>query len=90
MSWKPSRAANRLSGSEEGPLEPVPLTEDSALRSKPQTYPPQQLKLVQKLYSWVDDEYDKIPVERAIVGESTAKAVRNFVGRAYEIGRLIR
>jgi nucleoside-diphosphate-sugar epimerase len=63
------RACGVFHGSEEGLLEPVPLKEDSALRSKPQTYPPQQLKLVQKLYPWVDDEYDKIPVERAIMGD---------------------
>ena len=63
------RACGVFHGSEEGPLEPVPLSEESALRSKPQTYPPRQLKLVQKFYPWVDDEYDKIPVERAIMGD---------------------
>ena len=61
------RACGVLHGSEEGPLEPVPLTEDSPLRTKTQTYPPQQLKAVQKFYPWVDDDYDKIPVERAIM-----------------------
>ena len=34
------RACGVLHGSEEGPLEPVPLTEDSGLRTKLQTYPP--------------------------------------------------
>jgi nucleoside-diphosphate-sugar epimerase len=63
------RACGVLHGSEEGPLEPVPLTEDSALRTKLQTYPPQQMEAVRKFYPWVDDEYDKIPVERAILGD---------------------
>ena len=63
------RACGVLHGSEEGPLEPVPLTEDSPLRTKLQTYPPAQVKMLQKLFGWIDDEYDKIPVERAVLGD---------------------
>ncbi len=63
------RACGVLHGSEEGPLEPVPLTEDSPLRTKLQTYPPAQVKMLQKLFGWLDGEYDKIPVERAILGD---------------------
>ena len=63
------RACGVLHGSEEGPLEPVALTEDSALRTKLQTYPPAQVKALQKFFGWLDDEYDKIPMERAILGD---------------------
>jgi nucleoside-diphosphate-sugar epimerase len=63
------RACGVLHGSEEGPLEPVPLTEDSPLRTKLQTYPPAQIKMLQKIFGWLDDEYDKIPVERAILSD---------------------
>lgn len=63
------RACGVLHGSEEGPLEPVPLTEDSPLRTRLQTYPPAQVKMLQKLFGWVDDEYDKIPVERSVLGD---------------------
>jgi len=63
------RACGILHGSEEGPLEPVPLTEDSALRTKLQTYPPENVKMLQKIFHWLDDEYDKIPVERAVLGD---------------------
>ena len=63
------RACGVLHGSEEGPLEPVPLTEDSPLRTKLQTYPPQQIKMLKTVFGWLDDEYDKIPVERAILGD---------------------
>src|ERR1035441_760923 len=56
------RACGVLHGFEDGPLEPVPLTEDSALRTK-STYPPATVKTLQKLFGWLDDEYDKIPVE---------------------------
>ena len=63
------RACGVLHGSEEGPLEPVPLTEDSALRTKLQTYPPEQVRMLQQFFGWLDDDYDKIPVERAILGD---------------------
>lgn len=61
------RACGVLHGSEPGPLEPLPLTEDSPLRTKIQTYPPEVLKRLQGVFGWIDDEYDKIPVERAIM-----------------------
>src|SRR5207245_4804107 len=63
------RACGILHGTEEGPLEPVPLTENSRLRSKAQTYPPQALKMMQKIFGWLDDFYDKIPVERAVMAD---------------------
>jgi nucleoside-diphosphate-sugar epimerase len=63
------RACGILHGSESGPLEPVPLTEDSAMRTKLQTYPPESIQALQKIFHWLDDEYDKIPVERAILGD---------------------
>lgn len=62
------RACGILHGSEEGPLEPVPLTEESRLRTKLQTYPAEQIRMLRNIFGWVDDEYDKIPVERAILG----------------------
>jgi len=64
------RACGILHGLEEGPLEPVPLTEDSALRTKLSTYPPAQIALLQRIYPWVDEEYDKIPVERAVMADA--------------------
>ena len=57
------RACGILHGLEEGPLEPVPLTEDSPLRTKLATYPPAQIAALQQIFGWLDDEYDKIPVE---------------------------
>jgi len=63
------RACGVLHGSEDGPLDPVPLTEDSPLRTTLRTYPPAQVKMLQKLFGWLDDDYDKIPVERAILGD---------------------
>jgi len=65
------RACAVLHGLEPGPLEPIPLTETSALRTQLHTYPPAQLRMVQQLYPWIDDEYDKIPVEHEIMSDAT-------------------
>jgi nucleoside-diphosphate-sugar epimerase len=61
------RACGVLHGSEPGPLEPLPLTESSPLRAGLQTYPPATILTLQKVFGWLDDEYDKIPVEREIL-----------------------
>jgi nucleoside-diphosphate-sugar epimerase len=63
------RACGVLHRFEEGPLQTVPLTESSALRTKAQTYPAAQMKALQRVFGWFDDEYDKIPVEREILGD---------------------
>jgi nucleoside-diphosphate-sugar epimerase len=62
------RACGVLHGSEPGGLEPLPLTESSPLRSTLQTYPPATIQMLQKTFGWLDEEYDKIPVEREILG----------------------
>ncbi|HJR60349.1 MAG TPA: NAD-dependent epimerase/dehydratase family protein [Vicinamibacterales bacterium] len=63
------RACGITHGLEEGPLEPMPLTEASALRTKLQTYPPAQVQMLQQIFGWLDSEYDKIPVEREVLGD---------------------
>jgi len=63
------RACGVLHGLEPGPLEPVPLTEESALRTTLQTYPADSVRMLQQIFGWLDDEYDKIPVEREILGD---------------------
>jgi nucleoside-diphosphate-sugar epimerase len=60
------RAAAVLHGFDNGPLEPVPLTEESAFRVTTQTYPPVQIEALKKIFGWLDDEYDKVAVERAL------------------------
>jgi nucleoside-diphosphate-sugar epimerase len=64
------RACGVLHGSEPLPLEPLPLTERSPLRSTLQTYPPDRIRMLQQVFGWLDDEYDKIPVEREILGDA--------------------
>jgi nucleoside-diphosphate-sugar epimerase len=55
-------------GMEPGGLEPLPLNEESAVRTKP-AYPPEVLKGLQQIVSWADDEYDKVPTERVVLGD---------------------
>src|SRR5260370_26452857 len=64
------RAWGVFYGLEPGGLEPMPIDENAALRTKCQTYPTEVLKKLQQLFPWVDDEYDKVPVERAILGDN--------------------
>jgi nucleoside-diphosphate-sugar epimerase len=63
------RAWGVLHGVEPGPLEPLPLTEDSPLRTTRQLYPSETVKMMQSVFSWLDDCYDKIAVEEAIMGD---------------------
>ncbi|HET8887949.1 MAG TPA: NAD-dependent epimerase/dehydratase family protein [Candidatus Angelobacter sp.] len=54
---------------EPGGLQELPLTEDSQLRTGKITYPPDVLKKVQAIYGWIDAEYDKVPVEQAVLSD---------------------
>jgi nucleoside-diphosphate-sugar epimerase len=61
------RAIGVAQGTEPGPLQEVPLTEESELRRVLHPYPPEQLKVLRTIFSWVTDDYDKIPAERAVM-----------------------
>jgi nucleoside-diphosphate-sugar epimerase len=66
------RAAGVLHGTElsagPGKVQPVPLTEDSELRTKP-LYSASRLKAMQAIMPWVDLQYDKVPAEKIIMDE---------------------
>jgi nucleoside-diphosphate-sugar epimerase len=84
------RACGVLHGSEPGPLEPLPLTEDSALRTKAQTYPPEVIEKLQEVFGWLDNEYDKIPVEIAIMSSSEVSGTVLRLPMIYGPGDLLR
>ncbi len=63
------RAWGVLHGVEPGPLEPLPLTEDSPLRTVRRLYAPETVKMMQSIFTWVDEQYDKIAVEEAILND---------------------
>jgi len=58
------RATGVFHGSEPGPLAPQPLTEESPLRTRPQTYPPAVVSMLKGVFAWLDDQYDKVSVEQ--------------------------
>jgi nucleoside-diphosphate-sugar epimerase len=64
------RACGVLHRLEPGELEPLPLTEMSPVRTKLQTYPPAQIAKLQHIFGWLAEEYDKIPVERAVLSDA--------------------
>jgi nucleoside-diphosphate-sugar epimerase len=63
------RAVGISHGTETGPLQEVPLTEESELRRKLHPYPPENMQILRKIFSWVTDDYDKIPAERAVMND---------------------
>lgn len=63
------RAWGVFYGFDTGSLQELPLTEDSELRASRNVYPPEVLERLRTIYPWVDVEYDKIPVEQAVLSE---------------------
>jgi nucleoside-diphosphate-sugar epimerase len=61
------RAWGVFYGFESGPEE-LPIDEESAVRAKHIPYPPEVLKRVQQVYPWMNEDYEKILVERAVSG----------------------
>jgi nucleoside-diphosphate-sugar epimerase len=62
------RACGVLHETESGELQTLPLTEQSELRTKA-AYSAEQLKMTINIFSWIGEEYDKIPVERIIMSD---------------------
>ena len=52
-----------------GPLQELPITEDSELRTQLHPYDREHLRRSQAAFSWVTEDYDKIPVEKIILGD---------------------
>lgn len=63
------RAIAIIHGLDTGPPQPVPLTEDSELR-KQKPYRPEVLEGLLQVVPWLDLDYDKIPVERVVMGDA--------------------
>lgn len=63
------RAVGISQGTESGPLQEVPLTEESELRRSLHPYPPESMQLMRKIFPWATDDYDKIPAERVVMND---------------------
>src|SRR5579864_5151771 len=61
------RAVGVSHGRESGPLQEVPLTEESELRRNLHPYPPEAMRVLRKTFAWVTDNYDKIPAEHIVM-----------------------
>jgi nucleoside-diphosphate-sugar epimerase len=63
------RAVALSYGTESGPLQEVPLTEESELRRSLHPYPAESMPFMRKIFPWVTDDYDKIPAERVVMND---------------------
>lgn len=72
------RAWGILHGVEAGELAPPPITEDSPVRTTRKLYTPDSLKMLQSVFTWVTEDYDKIAVEDEVMssGEVSGTIVR--------------
>lgn len=67
------RACGVLHETESGGLQELPLTEESELRTQP-AYTPQQMEMGKRLFAWIDDDYEKIAVERIALSDPSLPA----------------
>jgi nucleoside-diphosphate-sugar epimerase len=67
------RACGVLHETELGGLQELPLTENSELRTQP-AYTPEQMEMGKKLFAWMDDDYEKIAVERIVLSDPSLPA----------------
>ena len=63
------RAVGILHGTEAGPLQQLPLTEDSELRRNLHPYKPEAMQTLRMIFPWVTSDYDKIPAERVVMND---------------------
>jgi nucleoside-diphosphate-sugar epimerase len=63
------RAIAVSQGTESGPLQELPLTEESELRRALHPYPPEGMRVMREIFPWVTDDYDKIPAERIVMDD---------------------
>src|SRR3984893_14801049 len=56
-------------GTESGPLQELPLTEESELRRSLNPYPAESVEIMRKIFPWVTDDYDKVPAERTVMND---------------------
>lgn len=60
------RAMGVLRKTEPGPLQELPLTEESELRTRPH-YSPEEIKAMHGIVPWLDEDYENIALERALL-----------------------
>jgi nucleoside-diphosphate-sugar epimerase len=56
-------------GTDSGPLQEVPLTEESELRRSLHPYTSEGIQQMRRIFTWLTDDYDKIPAERTVMND---------------------
>jgi nucleoside-diphosphate-sugar epimerase len=69
------RAWGVMLGIEPGDLEPMPITEDSPVRTTRTAYPPETIEKMKGIFTWLNADYDKIAVEEAVMSGRTGGTV---------------
>lgn len=64
------RAMDIMQGKDPGPLQELPLTEESELRRTLHPYPPDSMRMLRRIFPWATDDYDKIPAERIVMNDA--------------------
>jgi nucleoside-diphosphate-sugar epimerase len=64
------RAWGVLHRVESGPLEPLPITEDSPLRTTRSLYSSEMLRKMKVIFEWATEDYDKIAVEESVMSQA--------------------
>ena len=62
------RAYGRVRGFEPGPPDPTPIPEDGLLRQRLRPHSAEETTRMHKVFSWFEDDYEKIEVEKVIMG----------------------
>jgi nucleoside-diphosphate-sugar epimerase len=60
-----------------GPLQELPITEESEVRTQLHPYNAEQLRMGRDAFSWFTEDYDKIPVERTVLGDAELPGTRS-------------
>ena len=61
------RAVGIFHGTEPGEPDNTLITEDTPVRTRLHPYPPATMRAARGMYPWLEEDYDKIPAERAIL-----------------------
>ena len=64
------RAVGIFHGTEPGEPDNTIITEDTPVRTRLHPYPPAAMRVARGMYPWLEEEYDKIPAERAILASA--------------------
>lgn len=82
------RAMGLLRGTETGPMQQLPLIEESELRSRSQ-YTQEEIKVVRQFLRYFDEEYEKIDVENVILSDAELPATALRLPMVYGPGDYI-